>query len=257
MMARWLCLCWVLAVNPVQAATLLLIIDDLGNNRALGERTLALPGPITVAVLPFTPYAKTFAQRAHFLGHGVMLHAPMANDTGAKLGPGALTETMTTTQLQQQLQDSLAAVPFATGVNNHMGSLLTRQPQAMQAVMQTLSGHGVFFVDSLTSADSVALQQALAQRLPALRRDVFLDHSTEHSAIERQFERAVELAQQRGHAVLIGHPYPESLDFLEQALPALAQRGVTLQSVDQFLRQRLWQRWPASSSHSRYQLQIR
>lgn len=256
MIIRLLCLLGLMS-GSCQAATLLIIIDDLGNNRALGERTLALPGPISVAILPYTPFAKTLAQHAHRRGHGVMLHAPMANDHGAKLGPGALTADMSATQLQQVLADALHSVPFVTGVNNHMGSLLTRRHDSMRAVMQGLSSHGLFFVDSLTSADSVALQQALAQRLPALRRDVFLDHNINRTAIRRQFERAVELAQQRGYAVLIGHPYPESLKVLEQELPKLVQRGVMLQRVDQFLQQRLWQRWPSSARRSRYQLQIR
>jgi polysaccharide deacetylase 2 family uncharacterized protein YibQ len=257
MIKRWLWLALLLLCAPAQAASLLIIIDDLGNNRALGERALALPGPLTYAVLPHTPYAQTLARKAHQRGHGVMLHAPMANDTGAKLGPGALTEEMSPAELQQQLQASLMTVPFVTGVNNHMGSLLTRKPKAMRAVMQTLAQRGLFFVDSLTSADSVALQQALAQPLPALRRDVFLDHSVAKADIARQFERAIALAEQRGYAVLIGHPYPESLDFLEQALPALNQRGVRLQRVDRFLSQRLWQRWATPQHASRYQLQIR
>lgn len=254
-MLRWLLigLCW---LPPVQAAQLLVIIDDIGNNHALGQRTLQLPGPLNLAFLPHTPHARSLASEAYQHGHGILLHAPMANEQGAKLGPGGLYPDMDAATLQQTLRDNLAAIPHVQGVNNHMGSLLTQDPDAMAAIMPVIASTGLYFVDSLTSPHSVALQQAILAGIPALERDVFLDNDLSPTALQRQFAKAVARARQRGYAVLIGHPYPETLTFLQQALPALTGQQVHLQRIDQFLQQRLWQKfYPLPSPPSRYLLQ--
>lgn len=234
------------------AARLIIIIDDIGNNRKLGQRTVDLPGPLNLAFLPHTPFARTLATDAFEQGHSIMLHSPMANTNGADLGPGGLTETMSTEELQNTLKDNIAAIPHVEGVNNHMGSLLTQNPDAMDQIMKVIQQHGLFFVDSLTTPASVALQRAHQHGLPALERDVFLDHEATPEAIHRQFERAVSLAQRRGMAVLIGHPYPETLDYLEANLNTLGQRNIRLHKVSQYLYDRLWN--PRQLPASRYQL---
>lgn len=254
---KWLLsaiLCWYISV--IQASELLIIIDDIGNNRELGERTLALPGPLTVAILPHTPYARSLAEQAHALGHGVMLHAPMENGSGAALGPGALYTHMPATELQRILIDSLAAVPFATGVNNHMGSHFTRHTHAMEAILDVIEQRGLFFVDSLTHADSVAAKLARQREIPTLTRHVFLDHERTPEAIEAQFQRALRHAKQHGYVVLIGHPYPETLDFLEHALPTLTPQGIFLRRADGYLQRQTWSSvWDIPSVESRYLLQ--
>jgi len=232
---------------------LIIIIDDIGNNRKLGQRTLALPGPLNLAFLPHTPFARSLAEQAHNRGHSIMLHSPMANKNNAKLGPGAMTLDMDEQQWRQTLLDNIHAVPFVQGVNNHMGSLLTESPEAMSVVMNTLQQQGLFFVDSLTTARSVASQQAAAAGLPHLTRDIFLDHVVTPEAISRQFDKAVKVAKNRGIAVVIGHPYPETLQFLDEKLNHSGQHPIKLHSAHQYLYDRLWNAVPSPSS--RYQLQ--
>lgn len=234
-------------------ANLIIVIDDIGNNRKLGQRTVNLPGPLNLAFLPHTPFAKRLAERAHQQGHSIMLHTPMANKNAAKLGPGGMTENMTTQQWRTILEDNLHAIPHVQGVNNHMGSLLTENSKAMATVMHTLQQRGLFFIDSLTTANSVARQQAQLAGLPNLQRDIFLDHDVTPEAISGQFNKAIKLAKQRGIAVVIGHPYPETLDFLEGKLDNLSQNGIRLHSAHQYLYDRLWKAVPTPSS--RYQLQ--
>lgn len=243
------------AATTAGYAELLLILDDIGNNQRLGQRAVELPGPLNLAFLPHTPHAAHLAAAAFSRQHGILLHAPMANEKGARLGPGALTGEMDQASLQQTLTSSLAAIPHVQGLNNHMGSLLTQKPDAMRWVMQVAQQQGLFFVDSLTSPKSVALQQARAAGIPALERDVFLDNDTRPEALERQFRQAVQLAKRRGYAVLIGHPYPETLDFLARELPNLNARQVRLSRIDHFLQQRLWlPLQPPALAPSRYLL---
>lgn len=222
-------------ITPAQAGKLILIIDDIGNNQELGERAVNLPGQVNLAVLPHTPWAEKLANQGWKNGHTIMLHAPMANTGDARLGPGALTDDMSRQSLQQTLLNNIQAIPHVEGVNNHMGSLLTQKVEAMTWVMEVLDQQGLFFVDSRTTAASVALQQARQARIPAMSRDIFLDNDRSEPALKQQFEQALQLASRRGQAVLIGHPYPETLDFLERELPGLNNRGIWLAGLGQLL----------------------
>ncbi|MCY0964305.1 divergent polysaccharide deacetylase family protein [Parathalassolituus penaei] len=228
-------LCSLLLTSQAQAGKLILILDDIGNNHALGERAVRLPGQVNLAFLPHTPWAAPLAREAYRRGHTIMLHAPMANTNEYKLGPGALTETMNRQQIESTLLDDIRAIPYVQGVNNHMGSLLTQNANAMNWVMGVLSQEGLFFVDSRTTSNSVALAEARKAGLPSTARDVFLDNDRSHAALHARFEEALKLAAQHGQAVLIGHPYPETLDYLESVLPALNQRGFWLAGLSHVL----------------------
>jgi len=237
--------------------SLVLIIDDVGNNGPLGERAVALPGPVTLAFLPHTPHAARLAEKAATQGKGIMLHAPMANATGAALGPGALTEDMDQAHIQQTLSDSLDAIPHVQGVNNHMGSVLTAKDDAMRWVMEVIDKRGLFFIDSLTNPESVAGQAANRAGIMTARRDVFLDNDRSLEGLVSQFQRALDIAQRDGSVVLIGHPYPETLDFLEVILPRLKEAGeVRLTRADQYLVQEAWLTGKPSGTLSRLQLRI-
>ena len=217
------------------APAITIIIDDIGNNLAEGEAAIALPGPVTYAVLPFSAFGKTLAEKAHAAGKRIMLHAPMANTHHYKLGPGALTPDQSEAQLKATLRKDLAAVPHVAGINNHMGSLLTQNETAMSWVMDVVKEQNLFFVDSRTTAKSVAYATAKAHQVPTLERDVFLDHKIERAFIQDQFLKAVLIARKYGEAVVIGHPYPETIHFLQEALPALDEAGVQLISAQAML----------------------
>jgi len=199
-----------------------IIIDDLGNNRDAGDRVARLQGPVACAILPHTPYAVRIAGQAHRYHKEVLLHLPMEAVSGQEPGPGALDSAMSQTLLTLTLADDLASVPYVVGVNNHMGSLLTSRALPMQWVMQELSRHGdLFFVDSRTSAQSVAARAATKDHIPNLSRNVFLDDQPTIYAVERQFALLIRVARERGSAIAIGHPHPATLAVLQQWLPML------------------------------------
>lgn len=216
---------------------MIIIIDDIGNQRQLGERAIALPGNLTFAVLPGLPWSRYLADLAHAQSREVMLHLPMANHGQLPLGPMGLTEEMNPVQWRQTVQLALKDVYHAKGVNNHMGSKLTEQPQAMSVLMSELNAAELFFIDSVTSAQSVAYQTALEQQVPALRRHVFLDHEPTLSFIQAQFSQALAMANYTQTVVVIGHPYPATLTFLEWMLPLLEQSEVKLVTPSEALAQ--------------------
>jgi polysaccharide deacetylase 2 family uncharacterized protein YibQ len=229
-----------------------LVIDDLGNRLDDGLRAIALPGNVTYAILPQTAFSHRLAELAHGLGREVMLHQPMQALNGAVMGPGGLSLHMTHAAFVRTLRANLESVPYASGVNNHMGSLLTRHPGQMAWLMDELQQRGgLFFVDSMTSGQTVALKVAIEHQLPSLRRNVFLDHEPNEAAIRRQFARFVGQAKAMGSSLAIAHPYPETLRVLEQLLPTLEEQGVELYPVSQLIARRSGQRerlWQASLS---------
>lgn len=220
------------AAGPVIA----LIIDDVGDRPVEGLRTVRLPGPVACAFLPHTPHARELAERAHAAGKEVMLHLPMQATRGNRLGPGGVTIDMSRALFLRTLRDDLASLPYVAGVNNHMGSLLTRHPGHMSWLMEELRYRGeLFFIDSRTSARSVAQQLAREWEVPTSGRDVFLDHHRSRPAIRAAFEQLLRVARVQGSAVGIGHPYPETLDVLEEALPRLQAEGVRLVPVRELI----------------------
>ena len=218
----WLCL-FAYSVNATAATSIgkiSIIIDDMGYNRH-NQLFSKLPNTITFAILPFTPYSQKMANAAQQQNREVLLHVPMqAQSHNHLLGKGALMQQMTKPHFQQVLNQGLANIPNAIGVNNHMGSKLTEEKTPMQWTMELLSKRGLLFVDSLTTAKSVAGNSAVAVGLPALTRHIFLDNVRTSKAMDKQFQQAIQHSLKNPYTILIGHPYPETLQYLSQRLGA-------------------------------------
>ena len=208
--------------TPARKAYLTLIIDDLGQNLPRDRRVLALPGPVTAAIMPDTPHAAEFAREAHRAGKIVILHMPMDPATG----PFAWHPELSQEALGKRLDAAFKAVPYTSGINNHMGSRMTAEPQAMAWLMGELQRRHKFFVDSRTSAKTVAAAEAQRIGLASVSRDVFLDDERTEAAIAGQLQTAIRLAHKQGSAVVIGHPYPQTLAVLERELPKLKAQGI-------------------------------
>lgn len=254
-----LCLFITCMLSGVPAATgddlpaIALIIDDLGNQRGPGSRAVNLPGPVACSFLPSGTYTRELAQQAHSASKEVMLHLPM-QATGAfqqVRESGVLTVDMTNRQYRETFKRNLAAVPYASGFNNHMGSLLTRHPGNMGWLMQIASETGkLFFIDSRTTTATVARQLASEYGIPNSERNVFLDNLAQPEAIRMQFRRLVRIARRDGTAIAIGHPHSATLDVLTDELQQLDRSGIRLVSVAELieLQQGRKQTWPGYSS---------
>jgi hypothetical protein len=232
----------VLLAMPVSAERVPLprvavIIDDLGYALLAGERAINLPGPVACAVLPGTPRATRLAEEAHASGKEVLLHLPLqAQDDSDPDEPGGLRLDMSRAVFTRTFIEDIEAVPHAIGINSHRGSLLTRHPGHMNWLMEAIQNRGdLFFVDSYTTAASVALKLAHESGVPAAKRDVFLDPDQSPETIVREFARLKKIARQNGFALGIGHPYPTTLAFLEEELPKLRSDGFELISISELI----------------------
>ena len=222
--------------ESIEQPTIAIIIDDMGNQYQNGLDLVLLPYPLTLAFLPSRPHTKALSSLAKQYDKEIMLHSPMENQSGFALGFGGLNETMSEQEIKKTLALSFKAVPNMIGINNHMGSKLTRHPQIMKWVMESVKQHPYYFVDSRTSADSVAAKTAEAFNIPNLTRDVFLDHKQTRQFVQKQFLKLIKLAKKNGTAIAIAHPHKVTVDYLSWALPKLDQKGVRMATISA-----LWQ----------------
>ncbi len=213
-----------------------IIIDDMGQSLAAAQRVINLPGPVVSAILPNTDNARQIAFLTHHYGKEVMLHQPMQSMAGNRLGDGAIVLDMTRQQVWNTLETNLNKVPFAVGVNHHMGSLISRHPGHMAWVMEYMKQRGeLFYVDSRTTKDTVAQQLAAETGIRNTRRNVFLDHEVTEDAILYQLKRMIRLAKRDGSAVAIGHPFAETVKVLEQEIPRFEEYGVELVPISRVI----------------------
>lgn len=243
--AAWMllagCLGPVWAAAPDARPQISIIIDDMGDRSELGRRALALPGAVAFAMLPGTPYGADQARIAHAAGKEVLLHFPLEPMEG-KPHPLAVTTRSSREQLAQRLRDDLSRLPHVVGVNIHQGSRLSQRADYMNWMMAELSVRpDLYFVDSYTTAASVAEKTARDWRLATTRRHVFLDDSIKETDIAHQFQRLIRKAKRDGRAVAIGHPYPETLAVLERELKQLDRHQVRLVAPSEQIRAHLRQ----------------
>jgi len=202
-----------------------IVLDDCGQRLDLLERATRIRQPLTFAVIPHLPQSRPSAEAAFAAGHEVIVHQPMEPESGDENpGEGVLRPGMSRGGIARVLRSSLADVPHAVGLNNHMGSRATSDPELMAAVLGAVADIGrsrrLYFLDSRTSARTVARDAARRAGVPSAERDIFLDNDLAPAAILGQVERLLAEAAENGSAVGIGHLKPETLAVLEAALPS-------------------------------------
>ncbi len=217
---------------PKNMAKVVVILDDMGVNGLMSEAAIDLPSPLTLAFLPYARNGKSMAQRAAGRGHELMVHMPM-EPLNSKLDPGpdVLNTKMTEQQLAGTLDKGLAVYKGYVGINNHMGSKLTQDAQAMARIMKELRKRGLLFVDSRTISTSVADETAAVFGVAHASRDVFLDHNSDYLSVMNSLKNLENIALKRGYAIAIGHPKKNTIRALYEWLPTLESKGIALVPV--------------------------
>jgi uncharacterized protein len=210
-------------------ARLAILLDDLGSDRGAADAIFALHVPITISVLPYHEHSQEIAQSARKHGCQVMLHLPMqsvANETPEQqeLKPG-----LSQNDVDEMVTKMLEALPEADGVNNHQGSQATSNSALMNELMPVLRDAGVFYVDSRTTAATVAYETAKRDGVKTAFRNVpFLDDVQSKAAVKKQLVIAIRGAKEKGEAIAIGHPHAVTLEALREMLPEAKKQGVRL-----------------------------
>jgi polysaccharide deacetylase 2 family uncharacterized protein YibQ len=216
-----------------------LIMDDMGNSLETLDELIALGRPMTIAVLPYSAHGAETARLAHERGLEVLLHLPLEsinNHEAMANTEGLIMATMTEPAIVAAFEASYDRVPFAVGTNNHMGSRFTAERDLMRVLLRPIKERGLFFVDSRTSAQTVALEEAQRMGIPATQRDVFLDADEDRGRIKARLIELLQKARKKGRAVGICHPFPETLAVLKSSLFLLDSYGLEAVPVSKLVR---------------------
>lgn len=205
-----------------------LIIDDCGYSSEPCDFLNHMTRPITFSILPELDYSAEVARCARDKGKDVMLHLPMEPYSYSEKYPEnyIIKTSMTKTSIENTILKALENVPFAVGVNNHMGSKATENKRVMRTVFSALQKHNLFFVDSLVTSRSICKTLAKEMHLPFAERDIFLDNKNERAYIEGQLQKAVQKARSAGRAVAIGHARNLTLQVIAEQIPTLEKQGI-------------------------------
>ncbi len=206
-----------------------IVIDDFGPDIEIAKRFASLPFSVTMSVLPHQAHSREIAELAHLKGREVILHLPMEPlGAGKNPGRGALLLSMPADEIRRNIRAALDTSPYFDGVNNHMGSRMTQDAQAMKTVLSELKGRDLFFLDSMTTNESKGWKTAKELNMPALKRDIFLDDNPSADAVRSQISRLVKIAKLRGTALAIGHPREATLKSLQEAAGYFREQGIEI-----------------------------
>lgn len=208
---------------------LAIVLDDLGSDPAAADEIFALAYPLTISVLPHHPHSTEIAEQAHSRGYQVMLHLPMQSVANETPEVEEIRTGMSSAEISGELRGMLQSVPHVVGVNNHQGSLATSDQNLMRALMPLLRAHQLFFVDSRTTAATVAFDAAEHAGVRSGFRNVpFLDDVQDTTKIRKQLELAIRGAKEKDEAIAIGHAHAATLRALRELLPQVEAQGVHL-----------------------------
>src|SRR5476651_2173525 len=222
----------VLFACQAQAAKLAILIDDFGYRQQNENQVLQMPKAVSIAIFPNAPDSRIMMEKAHRQGREILIHLPMAPLSKQPLEKDTLTPSMSSEEVKRIVDNAIANIPYAVGINNHMGSAMTSSLPGMEKVMQAMNSHSLFFLDSMTIGNSKSVQAAAGTRVKVIKRNVFLDDVQNEAEIRRQFERAIALARRNGYAIAIGHPHPTTVKVLQQMLPNLPSDIVLVRPSD-------------------------
>lgn len=227
--------------NEQKKAYMVIIIDDFGNNMKGTDEILKLPIKITGAVIPGMPFAKEEAQKLHEAGKEVMIHVPLEPIKGKRewLGPMGIFAGMKEEKIVALLNKAKEEVPFAQGMNNHMGSKAMQDKVIVSTLMKQACANQYYFVDSGTTDDKLSRQYSMKANVPFLKRDVFLDNTASTEHVKGKLRELQQIAKEKGYAVGIGHvglyKGEHTARALKELIPQLEKEGIIFVTPSELL----------------------
>ncbi|UTD06656.1 divergent polysaccharide deacetylase family protein [Treponema denticola] len=212
---------------------LIFVFDDAGHNLEQLQYFLDLPFPCTIAVLPKLPNSRETARRIRAAGKELILHQPMqALNPNINPGDGAVKPGMDREEIKKIVASNVEEIGPIAGMNNHEGSLITSDEKAMEAVLELCREKNIYFLDSRTSSKSVVPQVAKKLNMNIWERAVFLDNKRDKAYMKKQIIEGLEIASQRGEAIMIGHVFTVDLAILlKEMYSDLTQEGYTFSTI--------------------------
>ncbi|MEM1409722.1 MAG: divergent polysaccharide deacetylase family protein [Pseudomonadota bacterium] len=211
-----------------------IVIDDLGLDWERFQAANRLPVPVSLAFLPYGKDAQAMLDSID-QRHAALLHLPMEPRRRRYHAGPDMVKRGTAEDIRSTLGLNLNKLRGYRGVNNHTGSLITEDPVAMRHVLTELQRRGLYFLDSKTTQRSVSASISTRMVLPVLEGSLFLDGdfgAGGEAHVQRQLGMLLTMAEKKGSAIGIGHPYPSTLRTLQE-WTAQKQASVRFLTADQ------------------------
>jgi len=213
------------------------IIDDLGYEKEIAQKIIELDFPVTLSILPFLQNSEYIAEEGNKNNQEIMLHLPMEpNNSNIDPGPGAIKSYMSEEEIRQTVRSSIFDFPYVIGVNNHMGSKITENREIMKIILEEIRRYNLFFIDSMTSKNSIAYKLAQEMGVKTAVRSVFLDNKNDMEYIKKQISEAREIALKDGEAIAIGHSRINTFYVLKRMVPELIKTGIEIVPASQLVK---------------------
>jgi len=213
------------------------IIDDLGYETEIAKKILELEFPITLSILPFLKYSKYIAEEGKKNNKEIMLHLPMEpNNSSVDPGPKAIKSYMSEEEIRQYVRECILNFPYIIGLNNHMGSKITEDREIMKIILEEIKRYNLFFIDSMTSKNSIAYQVAEEMGVKTAKRSVFLDNENDMEYIKGQMLEVQKIALREGEAIAIGHDRINTFYLLKRMIPELIRAGIEIVPVSELVK---------------------
>lgn len=213
------------------------IIDDLGYETEVAKKMMELEFPIALSILPFLQYSEFIAEEGKKKNQEIMLHIPMEpNNSDADPGPGAIKSYMSEEEIRQAVRGSIFNFPYVVGVNNHMGSKITEDRKIMKIILEEIKRYDLFFIDSVTTRNSIAYEVAQEMEIKSAVRSVFLDNENGIEYIKGQMLEIQETALREGEVIAIGHGRINTFYVLKLITPELIKAGIEIVPVSELVK---------------------
>jgi hypothetical protein len=213
------------------------IIDDLGYETEVAKKMMELEFPVALSILPFLQYSEFIAEEGRKNNQEIMLHLPMeSSNSSANPGPGAIKSYMTEEEIRQAVRDCILNFPYIIGTNNHMGSKITEDREIMEIILEEIREYNLFFIDSITTKDSIAYEVAQEMEIKSAVRSVFLDNENDMEYIKGQMLEVQETALREGEVIAIGHSRINTFYVLKRMVPELIKAGIEIVPVSELVK---------------------
>lgn len=229
-------------VKKKYKAKLAVVIDDCGYSLPLARQLVSIDYPVTLAVLPFTPYGKETAILTRKAGKTLFLHFPMQPKSYPKFDPGkgALFLNMPESVISAVTKANFDYFPIKLdGANNHTGSAFTESSEKMTQALRQIKKYTNTFMDSYTSGRSVAYNTCQKMGMECAVNNIFLDNeepglvtiTDKQNHVHDQLVKAARKALRKGSAIAIGHLKKGTVTALEKSFRDIEKMGVQIVPV--------------------------
>jgi len=214
-------------VDPAAPPRLAVVLTGVGVRSADVERLIALPLPLTFAVLPYHSHSLRYATDAARAAKEVAVHLvfdePLPIDAPAGMTvPPPLSAGMGQETFASRFQEDIDAIPYASGAVLSSGSPTPGDYESMAVLVDALQQRELYLLDDEPVDRGVALQVAHRSDLAASSATIAMGTDP------RSVLRLRNLAVLRGDAIAAVRVRPGEGEAIEQILTSCMEEGFTL-----------------------------